>query len=336
MTRTGRLRLGIFSYLEGEGTPRQNFCEATEMYTLADSLGVDVAWVAHHHFARIGGLPSPFIYFAALGARTSQIGFGTAVIQVPTENTVRLAEDVSVLEALFPGRLQLGLGTGFTTDAGLQAFGHPEGTNKRAVYDAAVDTLYGYLRGDRITSDGGVLYPDGGDLPNRIWESPASVEKTIEAARRGSGLLLSRVAIGVSDRDTDDVQRELVDAYYSALPDGVEPRLGLSRTVWTSNDPEAAYESLAAGLLKGAQGQRNGQPSPYQGRPVEDLFDIFSVHWGTPDAVAQSLLAEPLWDEITDLICQVSPGTPTHEQTLAAVELLATEVGPRIGWTPNR
>ena len=63
-------------------------------------------------------------------------------------------------------------------------------------------------------------------------------------------------------------------------------------------------------------------------------FDLYSVHWGRPEAVAASLLAEPLLDEVTDLICQLSPGTPTQEQALEALDLLATEVGPAIGWAP--
>jgi hypothetical protein len=58
------------------------------------------------------------------------------------------------------------------------------------------------------------------------------------------------------------------------------------------------------------------------------------VHWGEPASVAASLEAEPLIDEVTDVICQLSPAAPTQEQALEAIELLATEVGPALGWTP--
>ncbi len=44
--------------------------------------------------------------------------------------------------------------------------------------------------------------------------------------------------------------------------------------------------------------------------------------------------AEPLFPRITDLICQVQPGLPSLEQTLEAIELIATEVAPALGWRP--
>jgi hypothetical protein len=50
--------------------------------------------------------------------------------------------------------------------------------------------------------------------------------------------------------------------------------------------------------------------------------------------VIESLLAEPLIDQVTDLICQVQPGLPSQAQTLEAIELLATEVAPALGWQP--
>jgi alkanesulfonate monooxygenase SsuD/methylene tetrahydromethanopterin reductase-like flavin-dependent oxidoreductase (luciferase family) len=332
MKRNGRLRLGIFSYLEGAGTAAENYDDVVRLFTTADRLGIDVAWVAQHHFGKTGGLPSPFVFFGSIAARTRQIGLGTAVITLPLENDLRVAEDATVLETLHPGRLQLGVGTGFATDPVLEAFGKG-GQDKRGLYDAAVVRLKDHLDGTPVAPVNEAMYPAADCLGSRIWEAPGSPPRVIEAARRGSGLLLSRIAIGVTDRPTDEVQRELVDVYYSALPDGVAPRIALSRTVWPSSDPGAAYASLRDGLRKGVQ-PRNGVASPYAGRSDEELFDLFSVHWGSPEQVAASLQAEPLIDEVTDLVCQLSPGSPTLAQALDAFTLLATEVAPALGWTP--
>src|SRR5215204_2201349 len=52
------------------------------------------------------------------------------------------------------------------------------------------------LRGDPVNADGDVLNPPPPALAGSVWESPASLERTGEIARRGSGLLLSRIAIG--------------------------------------------------------------------------------------------------------------------------------------------
>lgn len=332
MANQRRLRLGFFSYLDGEGSPPEIYRNVSDLFIRADQLGIDTGWVAQHHFGHHGGLPSPFVFFGSIAGRTERLGLGTAVVTLALENTVRVAEDTAVLETLHPGRLELGVGTGFATDPVLAAFDRG-GQDKRALYDASVARLGEVFAGAALNEANDVLYPPAPALGNRIWEAPGSPPRVIEAAKRGSGLLLSRIAIGVTDRSTDEVQRELVDAYYGALPEGVEPQIALSRTVYPSSDPDAAWVTLAEGLRKGVQ-PRNGVPSPYVNCSTEELFDLYSVHWGPPEAVAESLLAEPLLDEATDLICQFSPGSPTQEEALDALELLATSVGPAIGWIP--
>jgi alkanesulfonate monooxygenase SsuD/methylene tetrahydromethanopterin reductase-like flavin-dependent oxidoreductase (luciferase family) len=330
MTRS--LRLGFFSYLDGDATPSEIYRNVTELFLRADDLGLDAGWVAQHHFGDHGGLPSPFVFFGSIAGQTKQIGLGTAVVTLALENTLRTAEDAAVLETLHPGRLQFGAGTGFATDVVLEAFGKG-GQDKRALYDEAIVRLREIYADQPVTSKGDTIYPPAPALRDRLWEAPGSPPRVIEAAKRGSGLLLSRIAIGVTDRSTDDVQRELVDAYVSNLPEGVAPRIALSRTVYATSDPDTAHAQLLNGLRKGVQ-PRNGQPSPFENASDEELFDLYSVHWGEPASVAASLEAEPLIDEVTDIICQLSPASPTQAQALEAIELLATEVGPALGWTP--
>lgn len=328
MQRTAPLRLGFFTYLDGPGSADETYRNVTELFLQADRIGLQAGWVAQHHFGHLrSGLPSPFVFFSYIAARTEQINVGSAVITPALELPVRIAEDAAVLETLSPGRLQLGLGTGFATDDVLQVFGRG-GQDKRALYDEAVVRIRQAFAGEPLNNAGDTLFPPAPQLNQRIWEAPGSIPRVIEAAQRGSGLLLSRIAIG-TDRDTDEVQRELVDAYYEALPAGVAPRIALSRTVWATTDPDAAYRSLADGLVAGAS-----KRPEHAALPVDELFDLYSVHWGRPEDVAASLRAEPLIDEVTDVICQLSPGTPTQAQALEAIDLLATEVGPHIGWVP--
>ena len=166
-----------------------------------------------------------------------------------------------------------------------------------------------------------------------VWEGPSTIERVVEAARRGSGLLLSRVAIGVSDRPTHEVQIPMVEAYRANLPDGVEPRIGLSRTVYPAADPGVPLRDLTAGLQPIIDYMAASGSVPPD-LPIEAHFRSNNIHFGSPDQVVASLQAEPLIGEVTDLICQVQPGTPSFESTLDAIELLATEIGPALGWAP--
>jgi len=326
-TNDNPFRIGFFSYLQGTGPIEQTYHEVVELFTLVESLGLDSGWVAQHHFGHHGGLPSPLVFFSNLAARTRHIQLGTAIISLPFEHPIRVAEDAAVIETLHPNRLQIGLGTGFASDAVMETFGHA-GETRRVIYDASIERLVSALNGDAVNTDGDVLIPPAGTLRQRLWEAPSRVEGVQQAARRGNGILLSRVAIGVQGVSTDVVQRELVDAYYAALPEGIAPRIAMSRTVYPSNDPEAAYADLAAGLDK----SRKTKPT---GKTLEEEFEHFSIHHGKPEDVARSLLAEPLLPEITDLIFQVQPGEPDFETTKSIITLMAKEVAPRLGWKPR-
>src|SRR6185312_4869740 len=106
MSTTPRFRLGFFSYLQGKGTQAEIYEQTLELFLAAEELGFDAGWVAQHHFGRLGGLPSPLVFFSALAARTQRLMLGTAIISLPLEQPIRLAEDAAVFETLYPGRLQ--------------------------------------------------------------------------------------------------------------------------------------------------------------------------------------------------------------------------------------
>jgi alkanesulfonate monooxygenase SsuD/methylene tetrahydromethanopterin reductase-like flavin-dependent oxidoreductase (luciferase family) len=337
MSEDRRLRLGFFAYLHGEEgrTQAEIYAEALEVFVAADELGFDVGWVAQHHFGHHGGLPSPFVFFAALAERTRRIGVGTAVMTLPLENPIRLAEDAAVFEALYPGRLQLGVGTGFASPAVLASFDRA-GADRRALYDESIGRLFAALDGAPVNDDGDVLNPPAPALRSRIWEAPSTEDRVAEAARRGSGLLLSRIAIGGGKRPSHELQVPMVERYLAELPVGVAPRLGFSRTVYPSRRPDVAFRDLSTGLEATIAAQAKQGNTGSEGFSLPELFAHHNIHHGTPEAVIASLEREPLIGQITDLICQVQPGLPSLVQTLDAIELIATEVAPGLGWRPRR
>jgi hypothetical protein len=65
---------------------------------------------------------------------------------------------------------------------------------------------------------------------------------------------------------------------------------------------------------------------------VEELLTSAHVHIGSPQDVIASLQGDRLLAVATDLILQVHPVDPSHEQTLRSLNLIATEVAPALGW----
>jgi alkanesulfonate monooxygenase SsuD/methylene tetrahydromethanopterin reductase-like flavin-dependent oxidoreductase (luciferase family) len=87
--------------------------DTLEQIVYAEELGFDIAWLAELHFYRpFSILSSPLILAAALAQRTRRIRLGTAVVLLPLQHPLRVAEDAATVDLLSQGRLELGVGRG--------------------------------------------------------------------------------------------------------------------------------------------------------------------------------------------------------------------------------
>ena len=89
---------------------RDALLQSIDLAVAAEELGADGAYFRVHHFAR--QLASPFPLLAAIGAKTSRIEIGTAVIDMRYENPLYMAEDAGAADLISGGRLQLGISRG--------------------------------------------------------------------------------------------------------------------------------------------------------------------------------------------------------------------------------
>jgi hypothetical protein len=101
-----RVRLGFLTHLHVGDDAADSYRIALELFETADALGYDSGWVAQHHFLNGGGrLPSSLTFLAAAAQRTRRIQLGTAIVILPLEDPIRLAEDAAVVDTLSGGRL---------------------------------------------------------------------------------------------------------------------------------------------------------------------------------------------------------------------------------------
>lgn len=82
----------------------------------ADDLGALRFWTAEHHNMGSIAATSPAVLIAALGAATSRIRVGSGGVMLPNHSPYVVAEQFAVLEALYPGRVDLGIGRAPGTD----------------------------------------------------------------------------------------------------------------------------------------------------------------------------------------------------------------------------
>ena len=84
--------------------------ETLKLARRADALGYHRYWLAEHH--AIGALadPCPEFLLARLGEKTKRIRIGTGGVLLPYYSAFKVAEIFRMLEALYPGRIDLGIG----------------------------------------------------------------------------------------------------------------------------------------------------------------------------------------------------------------------------------
>ena len=76
----------------------------------ADELGYHRYWLAEHHAIAALADPCPEMLVARLGAETKKLRIGTGGVLLPYYSAFRTAESFRMLEALYPGRIDLGIG----------------------------------------------------------------------------------------------------------------------------------------------------------------------------------------------------------------------------------
>src|SRR4029079_2391366 len=79
---------------------------------LCDELGMEMLWLAEHHFDGICAYVDPVTFAAALAASTTQIHIGFAVAQMSLHHPIRMAEQMALIDNISNGRLVVGLGRG--------------------------------------------------------------------------------------------------------------------------------------------------------------------------------------------------------------------------------
>ena len=129
--------------------PARAIAETLALARRAEALGYSRYWLAEHHAIAALADPCPEILLARLGAETKKIRIGTGGVLLPYYSSFKVAEVFRMLEALYPGRVDLGIGRAPGGDA----------RTARAV--------------------GGGRFPDAENFPQQVWELAAYLDGTL-------------------------------------------------------------------------------------------------------------------------------------------------------------
>ncbi|MGV9590695.1 LLM class flavin-dependent oxidoreductase [Streptomyces tendae] len=226
----------------------------------AERLGYHRFWVAEHHGVPGVAGSAPTVLAAAVAGATRRIRVGTGGVMLPNHRPLVVAEQFGVLESLFPGRIDMGLGrsVGFT-DGVRRALGREK--DDAEDFDAQLAELLGWFRG---TSPTGVHArpSEGLTVPPFVL---AMGEGAAVAARAGLPMVIGDL------RDRDRMRRG-IDRYRAGFRPSewsAQPYVVVSGTVAVAATPEEARRLLVPEAWSMAEARTRGSFPPLP--PAEEV-----------------------------------------------------------------
>jgi alkanesulfonate monooxygenase SsuD/methylene tetrahydromethanopterin reductase-like flavin-dependent oxidoreductase (luciferase family) len=309
--------------------------QTIDLAEAAEEIGVDGAFVRVHHFER--QLASPFPLLSAIGARTSRIEIGTAVIDMRYENPLYMAEEAAAADLISGGRLQLGVSRGSpeTVLRGAEAFGYvpAEGESaadlarrKTELFLAAIDgTAVATTDPARTGISGGLaIQPQSPGLRDRIWWGAGTRATAQWAAAIGVNLQSSTLLSEDTGVPFDQLQAEQIALYRQAWKEAGwkrEPQVSVSRSVLPiTEDIDRVYFGNQAqddqiGLLEG----------------VRSRFGRTFV--GEPDRIAEEFGADEAV-RAADTVLFTVPNQLGVAYNARILRTIAEHIAPAAGWSP--
>jgi alkanesulfonate monooxygenase SsuD/methylene tetrahydromethanopterin reductase-like flavin-dependent oxidoreductase (luciferase family) len=110
------LEFGLAHHADSGTDGKATYAAALDMISWADERGFERLGLGEYHQSKAGYLPSPLVFAAAAGARTTRIRIRISVLLALLFDPARLAEEVAVADLCTGGRIDLGLGVGEIED----------------------------------------------------------------------------------------------------------------------------------------------------------------------------------------------------------------------------
>ncbi|MEU2296680.1 LLM class flavin-dependent oxidoreductase [Streptomyces antibioticus] len=282
----------------------------------AERLGYHRFWVSEHHGVPGVAGSAPTVLAAAVAGATRTVRVGTGGVMLPNHRPLVVAEQFGVLESLFPGRIDMGLGrsVGFT-DGVRRALGRDRDDAAADDFAAQLDELLGWFRGTSPTR--AHAYPaEGLAVPPFVL---AMGEGAAIAARAGLPMVIGDL------RDRDRLRRG-VDTYRAGFrpsPWASEPYVVVSGTVAVAGTPEEARRILVPEAWSMAYARTHGTFPPLPPAEAVEAREMTAKERGYYTSGVAGQLAgteEQVADELESLLKdtgaqEVLVTTSTYDRT---------------------
>lgn len=329
------LKLSILdqSVVRAGGTAAQAIAETIETAKLAERLGYHRFWVSEHHNSAMIAGSAPELLMVKLADETSTLRIGSGGVMLPNHSALKVAENFRLLETLFPGRIDLGMGRAPGGDRITASLLNPSNTFSEEGYLRQIEHLQAFFRDEAGTQYGPLLaVPQSPGIPEQWILSSSAGGSSLIAARYGLGLVIARFISATAGPEMSEQYRQS----FQSSDQFPEPRVMLAISVLCAETEERATQlrKLAdLNLLKFEQGRFEPMTSYEEIADYEfSLEEMVRIRHnsgrivsGTPEQVKAQLTA--LAEDFGAEEIVVTTMTYAQEDRLRSFRLLAEVFG---------
>jgi len=326
----------------GTAGPEQAPLLSAKLAQACDQWGYSRYWLSEHHNSNSFAGPCPEVLISHIATITKNIHVGSGGVMLANHNAYKVAEQFRMLESLFPGRIDLGIGRAPGGDAlASQALAYPYKATHGERYAEQAQLLSGFLRDD---FPAGHAFKDLTVMPSDELYPTLSPELWMLGTSGGSAAFAGQMGFNMSlglfispDQQTVAILDEYKEAYKQSDHAGLPKTMITVAALCAPTKEEALYHIAPQAYWK-VMAFRHGMRQPWLS-PEETLSKvkqlsvsdqsyyqrlIDSVTFGSPDECAKQL------EKISEYwqTQEIGIVTVTHdfESRKRSYELLALEM----------
>jgi probable LLM family oxidoreductase len=332
------MELGVatFADLSSGVSPQQRMQQLIEEAELADQLGLDVFAIGEHHRPDFL-ISSPATVLAAVAVRTERIRLSSAVTVLSSDDPVRVFQQFAHVDLLSGGRAEIMAGRGSFIES-FPLFGY-DLDDYDELFAEKLDLLLKIRESERVTwsgrhraalDDAGV-WPRPVQNPLPVWVAVGGSPQSVIRAGQ-LGLPLTIAIIGGPYERFAPLVALYREAFAAGGHDPADSRVAINTHAFVAETVARADSAFAGSYIAMMNriGRERGWPPSGQ-REYEALRSpAGALAVGSPDDVAEKILAEHALFGNERYIGQMSVGAVSHRDVLRSMELFGTEVAPRV------
>ena len=231
-----RLKLSVLDQtpIRKGSTAQDSLLESIELAKLTDRLGYTRYWLSEHHNTVTLAGAAPELMIARLGGETQQIRLGSGGIMLPNHSSLKVAENFRMLEALYPHRIDLGIGRAPGGDHPTSQLLNPSNTFEPQEYVQQIRELHDYFSETPTPNNlnGKIRAIPSIESSPAMWALTSSGESAYLAAHFGMGLSYAQFINPIGGPEAVKLYKER----FKASDDFPEPATNVGIFAFCSED----------------------------------------------------------------------------------------------------